>query len=236
MRQLEAAYDVANRVFEHVFSVEAGARALQNEYDLNINSARIFIKDYRSMVNGKLFKRGMSARAIDYFLARISADRGSTALREAIRAIHKHIKYYEGNHSGRLQAIRNLLKRHEANLAAPPLLALEESTFKAKLNKALADPASKRRARLKEAAKMPVKVQRIIEVYQRNPDVWAEVVHRAAGICERCRRPAAFVRKKDGRPYLEVHHTKQLANGGEDTVENAIAICANCHRELHYGV
>ena len=26
-----------------------------------------------------------------------------------------------------------------------------------------------------------------------------------------------------------------LADGGADTVENAIAVCPNCHRELHYG-
>jgi 5-methylcytosine-specific restriction protein A len=34
---------------------------------------------------------------------------------------------------------------------------------------------------------------------------------------------------------LEVHHKKQLSEGGEDTVENAIALCPNCHREAHYG-
>jgi 5-methylcytosine-specific restriction protein A len=34
---------------------------------------------------------------------------------------------------------------------------------------------------------------------------------------------------------LEVHHKTPLSARGEDTVENAIALCANCHRELHYG-
>ncbi|WP_342542729.1 HNH endonuclease signature motif containing protein [Paenisporosarcina sp. FSL H8-0542] len=36
-------------------------------------------------------------------------------------------------------------------------------------------------------------------------------------------------------PYLEVHHIKRLADNGEDSVENAIAVCPNCHRELHFG-
>jgi 5-methylcytosine-specific restriction endonuclease McrA len=31
------------------------------------------------------------------------------------------------------------------------------------------------------------------------------------------------------------HHVKQLAHGGEDTVENAIAVCPNCHRKAHHG-
>ena len=34
---------------------------------------------------------------------------------------------------------------------------------------------------------------------------------------------------------LEVHHTKPLAEGGEDTVNNAEALCPNCHKEAHYG-
>jgi len=45
-----------------------------------------------------------------------------------------------------------------------------------------------------------------------------------------------FIRKKDNTPYLEVHHKIQLAEGGEDSIENAIAVCPNCHRELHFGI
>jgi len=49
-------------------------------------------------------------------------------------------------------------------------------------------------------------------------------------------KPAPFLRKKDQSPYLEVHHMIQLADGGEDTTENAVALCPNCHRQLHFGV
>jgi len=38
-----------------------------------------------------------------------------------------------------------------------------------------------------------------------------------------------------GTPYLEVHHRVPLAENGEDTVENAVAICPNCHRKAHDG-
>jgi 5-methylcytosine-specific restriction protein A len=71
--------------------------------------------------------------------------------------------------------------------------------------------------------------------YQRNPDVVAAVLERANGHCERCRNPAPFLRS-DGTPYLEVHHSIGLADGGPDTVANALALCPNCHRELHYGL
>ncbi|WP_080666815.1 HNH endonuclease signature motif containing protein [Variovorax paradoxus] len=44
-----------------------------------------------------------------------------------------------------------------------------------------------------------------------------------------------FVSKATGDPYLEVHHITPLALGGDDTVDNAWALCPNCHREKHFG-
>jgi len=72
-------------------------------------------------------------------------------------------------------------------------------------------------------------------VFDRNPHVVQEVLGRARGICELCKKPAPFMRK-DGTPYLEVHHIIQLAADGEDTAENAVAVCPNCHRKEHYGL
>jgi 5-methylcytosine-specific restriction protein A len=43
------------------------------------------------------------------------------------------------------------------------------------------------------------------------------------------------MRSKDGMPYLEVHHVKQLKDGGSDRIDNAVALCPNCHRKAHYG-
>jgi hypothetical protein len=40
----------------------------------------------------------------------------------------------------------------------------------------------------------------------------------------------------NGQPYLEVHHVKPLAEGGPDLVENAVALCPNCHRRCHLSV
>jgi 5-methylcytosine-specific restriction protein A len=235
MDHIEAAYDVANQVFEREIEIETGAYSLQNIYGLNINSARYFINAYRFMLQGEIFRRGMSASAMNYFLMRIAKDRGLSALSNAIKAVHTHIEYYEGIRKVNLHAMREVVSRHEARMAVPEFLAHHESKFNAQVKKAFNDSPSKRRIRLQDAAKMPVKVCAITEIYLRNPDVVAEVLHRASGVCERCCKPAPFIRKKDGAPYLEVHHKKQLARGGEDTMENTVALCANCHRELHYG-
>ncbi|WKE66436.1 HNH endonuclease signature motif containing protein [Gallaecimonas kandeliae] len=56
---------------------------------------------------------------------------------------------------------------------------------------------------------------------------------RANGRCEGCEKPAPF----DGKfgPFLEVHHLHRLGDGGPDHPGNVIALCPNCHREVHFG-
>jgi 5-methylcytosine-specific restriction protein A len=83
--------------------------------------------------------------------------------------------------------------------------------------------------------KKPSVVQSDVTQHVRDPEVVAWVLQNANGVSECCSSPAPFVRE-DGSPFLEVHHVRRLADGGEDTVENAVAICPNCHRELHYGL
>jgi 5-methylcytosine-specific restriction protein A len=70
--------------------------------------------------------------------------------------------------------------------------------------------------------------------YERDAAVKAWVLENANGVCECCEVPAPFV-DNDGFPYLEVHHIRRLADGGADTVNNAVAVCPNCHRHLHHG-
>ncbi|ERM57994.1 HNH endonuclease [Vibrio cyclitrophicus] len=115
-----------------------------------------------------------------------------------------------------------------------------QASFEEQVQQSLEDSSAERRKRLKKAAKNPKPRKRVVStvIYDRNPDVVAEVLERANGYCEaeKCRNPKApFVRRKDGTPYLEVHHKIRLADGGDDTVENAVALCPNCHRYAHYG-
>lgn len=71
-------------------------------------------------------------------------------------------------------------------------------------------------------------------VFKRNPYVVIKVLERAKGICERCLNKAPFI-KDNGEPYLEVHHIQPLSEDGDDTIDNCIALCPNCHRHAHYG-
>jgi len=120
-------------------------------------------------------------------------------------------------------------------LPVPSTLKRLEVEFQLKIGEAQSLPRELRRARLAESPRYPKRLEVVVTIFDRSPYVTAEVLARAAGRCEACHAPAPFLRSSDGTPYLEVHHVRPLAKGGEDTVENAAALCPNCHRRSHYG-
>jgi 5-methylcytosine-specific restriction protein A len=68
--------------------------------------------------------------------------------------------------------------------------------------------------------------------YVRDEKVREWVLKQANGTCEGCGHAAPFL-GVDGKPFLEVHHVRPLAQMGSDRVENAAALCPNCHRRCH---
>ena len=110
-----------------------------------------------------------------------------------------------------------------------------KSEFEEAVEAAAKLPSSTREKILATESKIPVITEVTTRVYKRSPYVVAEVLLRAKGKCQSCKRDAPFL-KEDGTPFLEVHHIEWLSRGGDDSVENAIALCPNCHRQAHYGV
>lgn len=74
-----------------------------------------------------------------------------------------------------------------------------------------------------------------VSQYVRDPKVIAWVLDRAKGRCEACGELAPFMTDKKF-PFLEVHHILPLSKLGTDDIENAAAVCPNCHRRLHYSL
>jgi 5-methylcytosine-specific restriction enzyme A len=110
-----------------------------------------------------------------------------------------------------------------------------DEDFSEQVRTSAGSTSADRQRRLEASDGVVERIAVITYAYTRNPDVVAEVLLRANGVCERCNCPAPFRRKSDHQPYLEVHHTIPLAAGGLDVVANAEALCPNCHREAHYG-
>lgn len=69
--------------------------------------------------------------------------------------------------------------------------------------------------------------------YSHDPKVISWALKYAQGICEACDSAAPFV-DQDDQPFLEVHHLLPLSQSGPDNTDNALAVCPNCHRKLHY--
>jgi hypothetical protein len=82
--------------------------------------------------------------------------------------------------------------------------------------------------------KKPKKKTVTVDVYERDAEVKEWILSNANGSCESCLNTPFLL--CDGTPFLEVHHVKRLADGGSDTTSNTVALCPNCHRELHYGI
>lgn len=79
----------------------------------------------------------------------------------------------------------------------------------------------------------PEKIKTEIYRFNRSTSVVAQCLYEAKGICKKCGKDAPFKRKRDGEPYLQVHHIVPLSKGGLDIVENTMAVCPNCHCEIH---
>jgi len=84
-----------------------------------------------------------------------------------------------------------------------------------------------------EGYKTPGTVERTQKVYLRDPAVKAWILQQSKGLCEKCGVNAPFL-VNGGSPYLEVHHVIPLSLSGADTTSNCVALCPNCHRELHF--
>ena len=84
------------------------------------------------------------------------------------------------------------------------------------------------------ATQIPSRSSAIISRFKRDSEVVRWTLDQANGTCECCNTKAPFERD-DGVPYLEVHHLKMLSDGGSDSITNTVAVCPNCHRELHLG-
>jgi hypothetical protein len=125
--------------------------------------------------------------------------------------------------------------KYLAQQTAPGSLQDIEERFSAKVRQSLKDTSAARAARLEIAGRVPRIITVTSVAYERNPDVVAQALSDAGGRCQECKNEAPFKRRADNSPYLEVHHRVPLSRGGEDSVANAVALCPNCHRKLHYG-
>lgn len=83
-----------------------------------------------------------------------------------------------------------------------------------------------------KGSRVPKKQKVLGFTYIRDADVAEFAKRRANGICDLCDKEAPF-HNEDKKAYLEEHHLRWLSKKGTDTLDNAVALCPNCHRKMH---
>lgn len=235
LKHIKAAFTLAGDVYDGKIQTSQAAKLVHQETGLNEGSARDYFAQFRRMLKGETFKRSQSAEALSYFLPNILNTRGRQAAENALIATWKHIAYYESLDGTHLNKLRAVTETFQASLSRPISAGVHDANFEAAVVRSQQDSETARNLRLHNANPVPLRQTVTTTVFSRNPDVVAAVLARAQGVCEGCIKPAPFARISDGSPFLEVHHRKHLAHQGHDTVENALALCPNCHRKKHHG-
>ncbi|WP_256671273.1 HNH endonuclease [Pseudomonas sp. EMN2] len=198
-------------------------------------TANAYLEAYRCASTGTAWKSTIGVEAVRSLLEEASAA-GPNQLLTCLQALRAHVTYRLGRSNQPSRGLRDLDEEFKRVLGAQSAVgSTSDMELARQVDESLAMSDDKRRARLAHADKSPRVATYIVRQFIRNPDVIAEVLLRAQGHCEACLLQAPFRRRADNTPYLEVHHRIPLADGGDDTVENAIALCPNCHRQAHFG-
>jgi len=195
-------------------------------------SLGIGARNLMSMFAGKPYQHRLPAVDTVYFLNRIDQDLGATMLAKALDALEKHRRNYASTNGKQLR-VRAVYDNWLAKAGNASSLVEIESTLASEV---VASLALDDMARAKQSAGYDATpATRKVTVHISNPHVIAGALKRAQGSCEDCGRPAPVKRQKDGTDYLEVHHVVRLAEAGNDTPDNVLALCPNCHRKAHHG-
>ncbi|CAB3795197.1 hypothetical protein LMG28614_04117 [Paraburkholderia ultramafica] len=232
----QSALELARAVVAGSLQLPQAERALRNTYpEISPRAAKGYIGSYVAMRRGaKSFATTIAANAWKLYLGDIAQD-GAGPLSVALDTFLSHIVYLQSKTKGPESALHQV---HDEFVELLKGMAVHETVAEnldAAVLNALKSSADERRERLASANRQPEQIVVLTRAFRRNPDVIAEVLLRADGTCEGCGQSAPF-KRSDARPYLEVHHRQRLADGGDDSVENAMALCPNCHRERHYGI
>jgi 5-methylcytosine-specific restriction protein A len=230
----EAGYLAAREVKSGRASPAAVRAQLMERFGLASRTVEAYWQCHIALLSGTKFRHTLQADGWRFNLAKI-AEMGPAALMAALEVFMEHIVYLKGKTKGNEPGLHRVHEEFVRAIQTSAVFNVAGTELDWQVAEAMAEPADVRSARLRQAPSKPEQQLVLSRVFKRNPYVIAEVLLRAAGICESCSRPAPFTRA-DGRPYLEVHHRIRLADGGDDTVENAIAVCPNCHRERHFGI
>lgn len=85
---------------------------------------------------------------------------------------------------------------------------------------------------IENQANPPQQLEALAKRYERDPELTKIIKLLRGGKCQIC---GFSFKTKSGDDYAECHHLEHLADSGLDVSSNILVLCANHHRQFHYG-
>ena len=87
----ELCYETAKSIFPDKDKISETAREINKETNMNLGSARIYIKNFFSMLDGEKLSQDMSERDCHYYFERIQKEFGNEILKKAILSLQLYL-------------------------------------------------------------------------------------------------------------------------------------------------
>jgi len=231
--EISKIYELAIDVYHKRMSISEATDILQNNLSMNRNSADGYIRSHNLLFRGELITRTINMAATEHLLSNVVKDLGAIVSRNVVNGLWLHVDYYEKKTNTNQNSLRHLLTKFQPLIRTKNIFLLSE--FDQEVSDSLNLSQADRLAKIQQLDGSPRRILIHSVGYTRSQHIVAERLFQAKGFCGYCGSPAPF-NKKNGSPYLEVHHVIPLAERGKDSLENTIALCPNCHREAHLGI
>jgi 5-methylcytosine-specific restriction protein A len=217
--QYRQAYRFGRQVFAETIGIQD---ALDNltPLGLNTNSAADMVYNVGRMLRGERYTRNLSLRAANDFLAWIHRDYGGKGLANALKALRRHIRYYEALADVNMRGQRALLQKYRIALAGTKrgFISPDEISPKKKL---------------REGRTVTIKAN----IYERNREARSICIKEHGAVCKVCGFDFGKTFGKIGHGFIHVHHLRNIASVGEeyevDPKRDLVPVCPNCHAMLH---
>lgn len=116
------AYRTAKAVYGKQITLKEGTQILINSEDININSARDYLNNFKYIIEGKSFSRTLNEASMDYYFKKITQEYGFEQLAISLNALGAHISYYEELQNTTMHKTRAIHAKYLALLVLPELV------------------------------------------------------------------------------------------------------------------
>ncbi len=232
----EAVSDITFEIFEGLMDIESLPEKKKQEIEKATHIGRVSGYRFFSPIINSLKEIGGSGKSSEVVfraIEKITVDKkesslNKTKLKNQIERAKGHLSKYGYIYSNPIGVWNLTGKNWESGIFSSQNYNETKDKFDAQY---ITDEELIKR--VKQSINNVVKTTQITtNIYKRNHYVTQFARRKAKGTCQLCEETAPF-NDREGRPYLETHHIVWLSAGGDDSAENVVALCPNCHAKMH---